>query len=1163
MQLINSEISNQTQKRVDKNFLDLFGKLANNNSEKRIKACVNILNILRRKQGEAENKNEPTKELQYCVERLVKGLASSRESARLGFSLLLTELLKHFDIILIEDVLDLVKQHLSLTPLLEKKDAIFGQLFAYSSIVRSGRLANHSHLSYVIEALNDLWLGRSYIMIASYEILLNILSQINEETFSENVWPVLKKKLAFEREESSADLIWPLFVCVRMFPVVTKKFLKKYWSADLFSSDSIDHIKKAIKQTTACLPLLHPLCSEVLKFCIARNDREEIWKALIDDNLCETDHPEKAYVGFEMVKKVLQTTQKKKIVKRILTSKFCVMFSKSLVNAKHPMNPAAVYLANFLCNFVKESKDPDIQICILKIFLHPSIPFYQIIKTKQMLTIVQNLLPNAVKSFCELLKSVAIKKAESKEEEKDAVHNIRFQAVLQIGSLVNHPATISDLEWRLSVTKFLFLHSFFNLHTPTENILHCEQECTEIRPHLRESFTNSFYKAVNSLYHRTDQHITPIEQFLQHLLSLSEYAEQLMTATEFVSTHFPLGKVQESWQQMKSIISKLMKQSKKDGRANESNAFYALFLELGFHLFREPEHISGVLEELHICCKKALHQRRHSDVIDDNEPSWISVVIDILLSLLSRSSHHLRCIVNTVFPLLCPFIMKESLQPVLDVISPEKEDGEPMLVDEGEEDVQFDSGSSSNESDLEDNDGKVDTKFRAKVKEALGPAAEESDAESIVLSDSEMFKLDDSLAEAFRSRVRTGHTQLNVEDKTMLHFRVRCLDLVTAYLKSNPPLYMVLHCIQPLISAYEFGHKNKNQSQLLNKAVSTLQTLVKIKKFEHLDDVEMSELKEHLKTLVSKCHKETNMAVANKLYSLCVFMVLCFRRLEAQKSTEKKSKKHPKYLNIYISALETFVKGSSSNMLPQFFVSLMESCSDLAWNFIGPCKEYAFDTDIRIFKRTQCLSLIIEALKFSKGQTSVTTEQWLDIGNSLIPNAVESLKKVLDNPEIKPVYLTELLNVIYAAYFIIKEKTKKSLLERHKDILPLLNGMSKLQVKKLMKKGSSIRRKLILALGGRIPANENLNPTSLEPKENNSEVNNIEVNSTERLNDSELNNSEAQESTLNISEATSSDAESKQVKRKAKAKKNAKKKKLDNNSEESPCINCFFDEEWK
>lgn len=1151
-------MQDKTPQKVEKNVLDLLWKLTNNKSKIRIAACVDILNILHRKQAEAENKNKPTKDLQYCIERLVKGLASSRDSARLGFSLLLTEILKQIDIIQIEDILELVKQHLSVTSTIEGKDIIFGQLFAYSSIVRSGRLVNHNHLSYVILALYDLCQGKSYILIASYEILLNILSQISEDKFLENVWPVLKKKLTFGWEKSSADLIWPLFVCIRMFPeVIAKKFLKKYWSTDIFSLDSMDYIKKAIRQTTACLPLLHPLCSEVLKFCIIREDGKEIWKALVDDNLFQIDQTEKAYVGFEMVKKVLQETRKKKVVKHILSSKFCVMFTKSFLNANHPMHPAATYLGNFFCDLVKQSKDPDIQICILKIFLQSSIPFDQILKKKEISTIIQNLLPDAVKSYCELLKSIAIKKAES-EDEVDAVHSRRFQAVLQIGSLVNHPATVSDLEWRFSVIKFLFLHSFFNLHTPTEGILHCDEECTEIRPNLRESFNNSFYKSLNSLYRRTDQHITPIEQFLQYLLSLTEYAEQLMTATDCVSTHFSLEKVQESWQQMKTIVRKLTKQSKKDGKTDESNAFKALFLELGFHLFRDPEHISGVLEELHICCKKALHQRKGSMKIDDDEPLWINVLIDILLSLLSRSSHHLRCIVTTVFPLLCPFITKEALQPILDVIIPEKGDDGAMLVDEEEEsDVQFDSGSSSEESDLEDNDAKIDKQFRSKVKEALGHAAEESDAESIVLSDSEMFKLDDALAKAFQSRVHTGHTQLSIEDKTMLHFRVRCLDLVISYLKSDPPMYMVLHCIQPVISAYEFGHKTKNHSQLMHKAVSTLQTLTRIKKFKHYDNVQMSELKEHLEMLVSKCHKETNITVANKLYSLCVFMVLCFRRLEALKSPEKKSKKLPTYMNIYLSALEVFVKSSSSNMFLQFFVSLMESCPDLAWNFIEPCKKYAFDTNIRFYKRTQCLGLIFEAIKFSKGQTSVTTEQWLAMGNSLVPNAVEALKNVLDNQEIKPVYLTELLNVIYATNSIILEKTNKSILEKHKDVLPVLNGMSKPQLKRLMKKGSNLRRKLILALGGSIPINGKSNVISLGPEENNSEVVDSEENNPEILKDIDFHNSEElQKSTLNKSEAASPNAESKQVKRKSKSEKNSKKKKLKvENSDQSSCNN--------
>lgn len=42
-----------------------------------------------------------------------------------------------------------------------------------------------------------------------------------------------------------------------------------------------------------------------------------------------------------------------------------------------------------------------------------------------------------------------------------------------------------------------------------------------------------------------------------------------------------------------------------------------------------------------------------------------------------------------------------------------------------------------------------------------------------MLSDSEMFKLDAALSEAFKSRVKSGHTQIADQDKTLLTFRVK------------------------------------------------------------------------------------------------------------------------------------------------------------------------------------------------------------------------------------------------------------------------------------------------------------------------------------------------------------------------------------------------------
>ncbi|GIX91146.1 DNA polymerase V [Caerostris extrusa] len=82
MQLPASSEKSDKTRSVDESILNLFYKLSSNISKIRVEACSAILRILLKKQNEA---NEPTKDLQYCIERLIKGLASSRDSARLGF----------------------------------------------------------------------------------------------------------------------------------------------------------------------------------------------------------------------------------------------------------------------------------------------------------------------------------------------------------------------------------------------------------------------------------------------------------------------------------------------------------------------------------------------------------------------------------------------------------------------------------------------------------------------------------------------------------------------------------------------------------------------------------------------------------------------------------------------------------------------------------------------------------------------------------------------------------------------------------------------------------------------------------------------------------------------------------------------------------------------
>lgn len=49
------------------------------------------------------------------------------------------------------------------------------------------------------------------------------------------------------------------------------------------------------------------------------------------------------------------------------------------------------------------------------------------------------------------------------------------------------------------------------------------------------------------------------------------------------------------------------------------------------------------------------------------EPEWVEVMVDILLSLLSQQSRHIRQVCKAVFSSICPHINAAALTAILDV----------------------------------------------------------------------------------------------------------------------------------------------------------------------------------------------------------------------------------------------------------------------------------------------------------------------------------------------------------------------------------------------------------------------------------------------------------------------------------------------------------------
>jgi DNA polymerase phi len=79
----------------------------------------------------------------YTLKRLVRGLQSSRDGARQGYCLALTEILCSYEEVLPQRVLDMVAEFMVISGSVkgqEERDVFFGRIFACMALIRSARL---------------------------------------------------------------------------------------------------------------------------------------------------------------------------------------------------------------------------------------------------------------------------------------------------------------------------------------------------------------------------------------------------------------------------------------------------------------------------------------------------------------------------------------------------------------------------------------------------------------------------------------------------------------------------------------------------------------------------------------------------------------------------------------------------------------------------------------------------------------------------------------------------------------------------------------------------------------------------------------------------------------------------------------------------------------
>ena len=166
-------------------FLNAFWDLAANESEARQKAACVIVGHL---SGSSDG-TSLSKDGEYALKRLIKGLSSSRQSARQGFATCLSEMLQTVKGVDISTAFEMLTASTKITGAIrgaEERDLLFGRLFGYIAVTRSGTLgvsAEHDHKTMALEGLMDLHQRKDWIREVVVEAILDLLECYSPSEF--------------------------------------------------------------------------------------------------------------------------------------------------------------------------------------------------------------------------------------------------------------------------------------------------------------------------------------------------------------------------------------------------------------------------------------------------------------------------------------------------------------------------------------------------------------------------------------------------------------------------------------------------------------------------------------------------------------------------------------------------------------------------------------------------------------------------------------------------------------------------------------------------------------------------------------------------------------------------------------------------------------------
>ncbi|MXQ96764.1 hypothetical protein E5288_WYG020953 [Bos mutus] len=832
-------------------FLDFFWDIAKPQQETRLEATEKLLEYLRAKP-------KGSSEMKYALKRLITGLGGGREAARPCYSLALAQLLQSFEDIPLGSILQQIQEKHDLQKVKKglMRPALFGNLFGVLALFQSGRLVKDSEaLMKSVKLLQALGQHYNHLQEQPQKALVDILSQVPEAALQEILPKVLKPDL---NSVLGSPEHLELFLLAQQ--KVPEKLEKLMGPVNLFSDENIPRLVTVLKTVANSVKKerkLPTVALDLLRLALQEDKFPWFWKEVVEQGLLKKQFWPASYLCFRLLGAALPLLSREQL-QLVMQGDLIRHYGEHMVTAKLPKQfKFAPEMNEYVGAFLEGCRgDPERQLALVVAFTSITNQGLPVVPT--FWRIVQFLSPTALKGYVAWLRDMFLQpdldslvdfSTNNQKKTQDtsfhgperAVFRLRKWIILRLVSIVDNLHVEKEEALIEEVARFCFFHSFFETKKPTSQIPESEQHFTlPLDGRTREVVCSAFFSLLQTLstqFRLAPEQTADGRPWTYHLV---QFADVLLNHSRNVAplTAFTTQQ-RQAWDRMLKTLKEL------DTLSSEAKAtaFQHLLLLVGIHLFKSPAESCDLLGDIQTCIKKSLGEktrRTRSKATNPQEPPWVEVLVEILLSLLAQPSHLMRQVARSVFGHVCTHLTLHALQLILDVLNPEEsqdEDDNVVVTDDSEEqllggaedkssdgeDSKGSKGSESEEesddddSDEEDRDGDVDQGFREQLMavlqagKALGGADSEDDNDDEELGDEAMMALDKSLASLFaeqklRIQARKDEkNKLQKEKALRRDFQIRVLDLIEVLVTKQPENPLVLELLEPLLLTLSLG----------------------------------------------------------------------------------------------------------------------------------------------------------------------------------------------------------------------------------------------------------------------------------------------------------------------------------------------------------------------